>query len=183
MVYSALRDLRLIRWLFLVWAGFASITAIRSFVQFGEKVEKARELHVPFYNFYIGERITGFMSHWNTFSAQEMFALIMLGAFLLFGPVSRDSPAGACQEQSRLDLDRLRRAHGAGRAAGRDPVVWIATAVAAFYLALVLETLGGRWRCPWLAAVAFLLRPARLARARFTSYHPIRPARIPTSFA
>ena len=26
------------------------------------------------------------MSHWNTFSAQEMFALTMLGAFLFFAP-------------------------------------------------------------------------------------------------
>ena len=37
----------------------------------------------------VGERITGFMSHRMTFSGQEMFALIMLGAFLLFAPLPR----------------------------------------------------------------------------------------------
>ena len=82
-VYSCLRDMREIRWVFLTWAGFASITALRGFVQFAQKIQQARELHQNDYSFYVGERITGFMSHWNTFSAQEMFALIMLLAFLL----------------------------------------------------------------------------------------------------
>ena len=41
------------------------------------------------YNFYVGERITGFMSHWYTFSAEEMFVLIMLGSFLFFAAEAR----------------------------------------------------------------------------------------------
>src|SRR3954464_4966967 len=77
-VYSCLRDLRIVRWLFLTWAGFASITALRGFVQFAQKIQQARELHQNDYSFYVGERITGFMSHWNTYAAQEMFALTML---------------------------------------------------------------------------------------------------------
>jgi hypothetical protein len=85
-VFSVLRDFRLVRWLFLAWAVFGSITAARGVVQFVQKVQQARQLNQNDYAFYVGERITGFMSHWNTFAAQEMFALIMLGAFLLFGP-------------------------------------------------------------------------------------------------
>src|SRR5207302_1332463 len=77
-VYSAMRDMKLIRWLFLTWAGFASIAAAWGLVQFAQKVEHAREIHSDSYSFYVGERITGFMSHWNTFSGQEMFSLIML---------------------------------------------------------------------------------------------------------
>jgi len=161
-VYSALRDLRMIRWLFLVWAGFASITAIRSFVQFGEKVERAAQLHVPFYTFYIGERITGFMSHWNTFSAQEMYALIMLGAFLLFGPASRKGwiwAGCACLMGTAVLLAETR-------------MVWIATGVAALYLAWFWK----RWlvvALPAAAGVLILVAPASL-RERFTSM--VRPS-------
>jgi putative inorganic carbon (HCO3(-)) transporter len=160
-VYSALRDLRLIRWLFLVWAGFASITAIRSFVQFGEKVQQAQQLHVSFYNYYIGERITGFMSHWNTFSAQEMYALIMLGAFLLFGPVSRKVWVWiVCALLTTMAV-----------LLAETRIVWIATAVAGVYLAWFWK----RWlvlALPVAAALVFLVSPASL-RERFTSVvHP-----------
>lgn len=160
-VYSALRDLRLIRWLFLVWAGFASIGAVRSFVQFGEKVEQAERMHVSFYIYYVGERITGFMSHWNTFSAQEMFALIMLGAFLLFGPASRRAwiwivCAGLMSGAVLLAETRI---------------VWIATAVAAVYLVWFWN----RWvvlALPVAAGLLILISPASL-RERFTSVvHP-----------
>ena len=83
-VFSLVRTPKMVRWLFLSWAGIAAITAIRGFVQFAAKVQDAHRLGVNFYDFYVGERITGFTSHWNTYSAEEMFALIMLGAFLFF---------------------------------------------------------------------------------------------------
>src|SRR3954463_14893487 len=88
-VFSCLRDMRWIRAVFLTWAGFAGITAIRGFVQFVQKLHEARQLHENDYSYYVGERITGFMSHWNTFSAQQMFALTMLVAFLFFAPSAR----------------------------------------------------------------------------------------------
>jgi len=88
-VYSSIRDLRLVRWTFLTWAGFAAITAVRGLVQFVQKLQQARALHRGDYAFYIGDRITGFMSHWNTFAGQEMFALLMLAAFLFFAPRGR----------------------------------------------------------------------------------------------
>src|SRR5689334_19703657 len=43
-VFSCLRDFRLIRGVFLTWAGFAAITGIRGFVQFAEKLQQARAL-------------------------------------------------------------------------------------------------------------------------------------------
>src|SRR5579871_1594419 len=85
-VFSALRDMAMIRWLFLTWAGLASIAGGWGAVQFAQKVQQARMLEGDRYSFFIGERITGFMSHWNTFSAEEMFALIMLASFLFFAP-------------------------------------------------------------------------------------------------
>src|SRR5689334_15164992 len=44
-VYSCLRDMRLIRYVFLTWAGFAAITSVRGIVQFLQKLHQARELH------------------------------------------------------------------------------------------------------------------------------------------
>jgi O-antigen ligase len=58
-------------------------------VQFGAKVDEARAMGRPFYDYYVAERITGFMSHWMTFGGQQMFALIMLAAFVFFAPAAR----------------------------------------------------------------------------------------------
>src|SRR5260370_34171170 len=74
----------MVRGLFLTWAGLGALTALRGCVQFAGKVQEAQRLGRNFYEFYVGERITGFTSHWNTYSAEEMFALIMLLAFLFF---------------------------------------------------------------------------------------------------
>ena len=43
-VYSCLRDMKMIRWVFLTWAGFAAITGIRGVVQFVEKMQQARSV-------------------------------------------------------------------------------------------------------------------------------------------
>ena len=36
-----------------------------------------------FYEFYVGSRITGFMSHWMTFGGEEMVVLLLLVSYLL----------------------------------------------------------------------------------------------------
>lgn len=164
-VFSALRDIRLIRWLFLTWAGFASIAGAWGLVQFAQKVEHARELQIDTYTFYIGERITGFMSHWNTFSGQEMFALIMLAAFLFFAPGPRKHIwiwiASAALMAFAILLANTR-------------AVWIGTAVASLYLVWYWR----RWlvpAIPVLIAIVFLISPSMI-RQRFTSL--IRPKSV-----
>ena len=88
-VFSCLRDAALIRSLFLVWAGVGSIDALRGFVQFAGKMQQAHSQGLSIYQYYVNERITGFTSHWNTYSAEEMFAFIMICAFLFFAPGAR----------------------------------------------------------------------------------------------
>ena len=88
-VFSCLRDAALIRWLFLAWAGVGSIDALRGFVQFAAKMQQAHSQGLSIYQYYVNERITGFTSHWNTYSAEEMFAFIMICAFLFFAPGAR----------------------------------------------------------------------------------------------
>jgi putative inorganic carbon (hco3(-)) transporter len=77
------------RWLVMAWAGLGGISAVRGFVQFAHKFYHALAIHKDFYAAYMGERITGFMSHWYTFSVVEMLVLIMLGAFVLFSDAAR----------------------------------------------------------------------------------------------
>ncbi len=88
-VFSTIRDLRTIRWLFLCWTGAGTLTALRGIVQFGHKVAEAHAAGRNFYEYYVGERITGFTSHWMTFGGQEMFALLMTAAFLFFACIAR----------------------------------------------------------------------------------------------
>jgi putative inorganic carbon (HCO3(-)) transporter len=88
-VFSTLRDMVVIRRLFLCWTGAGTLTALRSLVQFGHKVQEAHGQGQSFYDYYVGERITGFTSHWMTFGGEEMFALLMTTAFLFFACVAR----------------------------------------------------------------------------------------------
>jgi O-antigen ligase len=86
---STLREELWLRRLFLTWAGIGALVGIRALVQFTAKVEEARAAGRPFYDYYVGERITGFMSHWMTFGGQEMFALLMLASYVFFAPGGR----------------------------------------------------------------------------------------------
>ena len=47
-VFSCLRNLKVVRWLFLTWAGIGAITALRGCVQFTGKVQEAHRLGLPF---------------------------------------------------------------------------------------------------------------------------------------
>src|ERR1035438_7763082 len=91
LVFSTLRSLLVLRWLFLAWAGLASIAALRGFVQFFTKVEQAHQAGIDLYQYYVSERITGFTSHWNTYAAEERFAFLVLAAMLFFGLRMRKS--------------------------------------------------------------------------------------------
>jgi putative inorganic carbon (hco3(-)) transporter len=156
-VFSLFRSLRQVRWLFVTWAGIGAITAVRGFVQFAQKVQEAHRLGRNFYEFYVGERITGFTSHWNTYSAELMFSLIMLAALLLFGPRLR-----------RLWLWLLCGVLIAVAVVlGETRGIWIAAAVAGLYLCWFWK----RWLvmvAPLVLLAGVAIAPAAL-RDRFTS--------------
>lgn len=81
-VYSGLRTLPQIRAVTLAWVGGATLSALWGFGQF---VQMYRATPRFFYYAYVnGNRITGFVDHWMTFSALLMMALLMAGAMLLY---------------------------------------------------------------------------------------------------
>ena len=88
-VYSALRAVSQIRAVTLAWLAGATLSALWSFVQF---VRMYRGTPQYFYFVYTnGNRITGFVDHWMTFSALLMMALLMGGSMLLFSSELRQS--------------------------------------------------------------------------------------------
>jgi putative inorganic carbon (hco3(-)) transporter len=94
LVYSTFRKMSEVRAIMLLWALVTTLSAVRSLFQFWQKYQQAAAQHSDFYNFYVGSRITGFMSHWMTFGGQEMIVLLLLASYLFFSPDSRWKFAG-----------------------------------------------------------------------------------------
>jgi putative inorganic carbon (hco3(-)) transporter len=92
--YSTFREIREIRAVVLLWAGIATLSAARSLFQFWRIYQQSQEQHIGFYDFYVGSRITGFMSHWMTFGGEEMIVLLLLASFLFFSNYPRWKKAG-----------------------------------------------------------------------------------------
>lgn len=155
-VFSAIRELALMRKLFLCWAGVGALIALRGYVQFGVKMQEAHAQGRNFYEYYVAERITGFMSHWMTFSGQEMFALLMLIAFILYGSGRRKGLWVACGTLIAAAL-----------LLGWTRSIWMATAAATLYLAWFWR----RWLVvvvPAVGLAAVVISPPEI-KERFTS--------------
>jgi putative inorganic carbon (HCO3(-)) transporter len=93
-VYSTFRELAEVRAIVLLWAGIATLSALRSVFQFWRVYQQSEELHRDFYDLYVGARITGFMSHWMTFGGEEMIVLLLLASYLFFSREDRWKTAG-----------------------------------------------------------------------------------------
>ncbi|MBZ5595934.1 MAG: O-antigen ligase family protein [Acidobacteriia bacterium] len=159
-VFSTIRDQISIRRLFLCWGATGAATAVWGMVQFVQKMRQARALHANFYEYYTGERITGAMSHWMTFGGEEMFVLLMLGAFLLFGAERRWRRLWPWLLCAGLLLIAL--------LLGETRSIWVATLVAGLYLLWFWK----RWVVvcvPVVLALVVFLGPLSV-RERFNSF-------------
>jgi putative inorganic carbon (hco3(-)) transporter len=149
--FSVIRKTSTARNLLLAWCGLGGAISFLGIAQFLQRIQEARSLHRDFYRYYMGnERITGFMSHWMTFSGEQMIALVILAAFLLFGPRQRGwRLAGwivaVCAMAIALVLTDTRSA-------------WIATFAAVLYLTWSRKKILVA-AVPVLAFVAFLVAP------------------------
>ena len=161
-VYSLVRRREMARWLVLSWGAFGAASALLGVGQFAVKFYRVHQQHQDFYTGYVAQRITGFMSHWYTFSVEEMIALLMLGSFALFSPSAR---------KRRWIWGGLALAMCLGILLAETRAVWIATMVGAGYLAW-------RWR-PWLAlaipvaaVVVLLVAPAAIQQRAVSIVRP-----------
>lgn len=160
--FSLLRDITLIRRLALCWAAAGAVGALRALVQFGARVSEASALGKGFYEHYVGQRITGFLGHWMTFSGVLMLVLLFLAAFLLFSP-ARSKGFGLWMLCGVL--------MSAALILGFTRSIWLATAVGALYLAWFRK----RWlvaAVPLVALLALLLAPDSLRHRALSIIRP-----------
>ena len=141
-IFTAVRYVGEIRPLIWAWAAAASMSGLWSFVQFWIKRQHALAQHTNFYLAYVADRATGFMSHWMTFGAAQMAALMLLIAAVLFAPPRRYR--WLCVVAASIIVASI--------VLGWTRGVWLATFVSALYLIAV-------WRPKYLllAPLAILL--------------------------
>ncbi len=147
-VYSSVLTLAEIRILVLSWVGAGTVTASLGLFQYVRARVQAVAEHRDFYHFYLDHRMTGFQSHWMTFSGQELFLLLMLAAFLLFGPANRKNMwiclACAVTIGIALSLSETRGVWGAAVVAGIYLLwAWKRSAVLAMPLVLLIVFFAG----------------------------------------
>ena len=82
-IYSGLRTAWEARRALIAMAVGGTASAAWGLVQFYRKYTRAAELGEDFYQSYVGSRITGFTSHWQTFAGDMMLAFLIVAAFLL----------------------------------------------------------------------------------------------------
>jgi O-antigen ligase len=158
-VYSAVREVGQARGFVLAWAATASVGALRGLVQFLQKMHAAHQAGKSLYEYYVGERITGFMSHWQTFGGEQMIVLLLLAAFLMFSPRARRLALWLGLAAAALLAIALLLGYTRG--------VWLATAFAFLYLVWF-------WQrrlliaVPLLIAAVLWLNPGAV-RTRFVS--------------
>jgi O-antigen ligase len=140
-VFTTIGSLGRRRLLLLAMAAAATLSATWSLVQFAVKYRRAAVAGMPFYESYIGDRITGFMSHWMTFSGEIAMALAILLAWLLFErPKGRPLIAGLAAAALLAVAQML----------GLTRSMWAASGVSVIYLVW-------RWKPRYLLAIPVLL--------------------------
>jgi O-antigen ligase len=157
-VASTFAGLRHVRWLVSAWIALGAAAAATGFWQFGAKWLHARSAGQDFYLSYVGARITGFMSHWMTFSGQMMIVLLVGGALFLLGRIER---------RTRLLVLAALAFAALALVLGFTRGIWLATAAATVYLLGVWR----RWAVllvPLAAGVVLAAGPESL-RARALS--------------
>ncbi len=157
-VSSAIRKPSEAKLLVLLWVAVGGLSAARGLSQYYLKYEQSQRLGQDFYQFYVGDRITGFMSHWMTFGGQMMIVLLMGAALFLFSP-------GGAGRQWALALCSVVVAVALALSFTRS--IWPGVGAGSLYLVWHWR----RWMLlalPVVLAAGFMVAPAPL-RARIAS--------------
>jgi O-antigen ligase len=140
-LYTTLRRPIHHRHLLFGMAAVGTASAAWSLVQFYLKYRRAAEAGLPFYEAYVADRITGFMSHWMTFGGEMMTVGLLLAAFVFFAQRSNAFGAAAVACGIVVALALL---------LGFTRSIWPATAIGMLYLVW-------HWRRRWLLAAPAVL--------------------------
>ncbi len=159
-LYNTFRKLEELRWLAVCWAAVATGQALWSFQQYANKQASAATAGRDFYEFYVANRITGFLGHWMSFSGVQMLALLTVLSVVFFWPPPRKLAIALAVSVFLILVSIV---------LGDTRSVWGATAGGVAFLVWM-------WRpkmlllLPVLAVVGFLVAPASV-RERVTSIY------------
>jgi O-antigen ligase len=151
------------RWVLAIWLGLAALSSVWGLDQFWRKWEAARRAGASFYLSYVAARITGFESHWMTFSEILMFALLGGLALVLW---DRSMPA-----KWRWAAGVAALLCGLSIVLAMTRGVWLATGAGLVYLLWAWR----RWTVlalPALAALAFAVGSPGLRERMISIVHP-----------
>ena len=140
-LYSTLRRPIDLRRLMIGMVAAGTLSGAWSLVQFYIRYRRDRPPNTTFYQSYVGDRITGFMSHWQTFAGEMMTVALILAALLMFAPRSRRMLAAGLASGVILSLALL---------LGWTRSIWPATIAGGLYLLW-------HWQRRWILAVPVLL--------------------------
>jgi len=141
-------------YLIAAWTAVGTASAVWALIQYVVKFRHAT------YESYVGERITGFESHWMTFGALQLSILSLLLAQWFFS--NRRMPAWAYLSVAVISAAILLNGTRS---------IWLAAALAILYLMWC-------WRprmtllAPVIVAVAFLAAPATTRQRMLSIVHP-----------
>ena len=161
-VYTGVRSMEQVRNLLLALGAAGLLSALWSLVQFYQKWTRAQAAGQDFYDAYVANRITGFMSHWMTFSGQMMAVFLILLAFVLFARRRRPWLPGAIPALVVLTLALV-------LAFTRS--IWPATAAGAIFLIWHWK----RWTIvtiPFVVAAVFFTAPQPVRERMESIYKP-----------
>ncbi len=168
-IFNAFREIRDIRGVVIGWAAAALLSSLWGLEQFARKYRAFLHVHDgrTFYQYYVADRITGFMSHWMTLSGQMMMALLLIGALVLI-----DAPLISRDRKWKLPLAASTVIIAAALLIAETRSMWGGAVVGAVYL---LWVSGRRWLIagiPVLAAILFVANPIGLRERMISVVHP-----------
>jgi O-antigen ligase len=85
-VFTMLRTPTRASWYYMAVAGATALMAALGIIQYAQKLHAAHAAGKSFYEFYLEARISGLQRHWMAFSGQELYGLLIAGAWLFFAP-------------------------------------------------------------------------------------------------
>ena len=134
-----------------------TLAALYGLGEFIQKYFDLKSQGLAFYEHYVAHQITGFMSHWMTFSGQLMMALLLLLSMLLFRREEKLAPWGwLCA----LLI-------GLGLLAAFTRGIWLAAFVGVVYL-LASSYRRVLWLLPVAVLVVYLVSPSWLQRRQLS---------------
>jgi O-antigen ligase len=144
----------------------AAATAIMAGLGCAQYVHKMQQAHAAgksFYEFYLEARITGLQHHWMMFSDQELFGLLIVGAWLFYAPKPKKQWSWVAIAAGTLISLALVLAETRG--------IWIAGFFAAIYLMWFWRRIYAML-LPVAAVIAVLLAPSTIQERVISIWHP-----------